>query len=302
MNKALIALAVAGFAGSVALGQQIEAECSWEEGVDVLGVFYPDNVAYELSSEFVRTGNTSLQVEDLNITTDTPQLYVAYVENLVSGDTVTAGFWAYDTTPSGSPSVRVWGHYADSGDVNSFRGSAGGNNTYSGSEPWSYIEHTWTFDAGDPPRDALVVEVRAYGSASIQDNRVWVDDLFVAVDSASGIATITTTCGSGSGGGYELEAGPLVGGQVANFVITGATPNTPQYLVYSLRGLGSTPVPQLGVVLDLAQPELGASGRSNANGEAALSTFVPGLASGRNVWLQAAEVNNVTNVVATSVQ
>ena len=301
MNKALIALAVAGFAGSVAFGQQIDAECSFENGVEALGVFAPDNVAYQFSSEFVRTGNTSLVVEDLNITSTTSQVYLAYIENLVNNDLITAGFWAYDTTPDGSPSVRIWGHYADSGDVNSFRGSASGNSTYSGAEPWSFLEYTWTFDAGDPVRDALVVEVRPYGSASISDNRVWIDDVSVFVDSASGIATITTTCENG-GGGYTLDAGTLVGGQVANFVITGATPNTPQYVIYSLRGLGSTFVPQLNVTLDLAAPELGTSGRSDANGEALLSTFVPGLATGRDVWLQAAEPNNKTNVVATTIQ
>ncbi|MFG0330397.1 MAG: SBBP repeat-containing protein [Phycisphaerales bacterium] len=93
---------------------------------------------------------------------------------------------------------------------------------------------------------------------------------------------------------YRLEVEELIAGRIASLSITNATPNSTQYIGYSLRGYGSTPVPQLGVVLDLDDPQLLTSGRSNASGDFTTSAFVPAAAQGRRVWLQAAEQGRVT--------
>ena len=44
-----------------------------------------------------------------------------------AGDVVSAGFWRYDDTPDGAPSVRIWGHWNDSlpADPDGYDGSAG---------------------------------------------------------------------------------------------------------------------------------------------------------------------------------
>ncbi len=101
---------------------------------------------------------------------------------------------------------------------------------------------------------------------------------------------------------YALGVENLVGGADAVFTIVNATPNGNQYIAYSLRGLGSTFIPQLNVTLDLRQPVLLTSGRADANGDFAATVHVPRAASGRTVWFQGAETNRTTAVVSEVVQ
>ncbi|MCC6909714.1 MAG: hypothetical protein IT430_17395, partial [Phycisphaerales bacterium] len=88
----------------------------------------------------------------------------------------------------------------------------------------------------------------------------------------------------------------------AAFTIINATPSVNQYIVYSLRGLGSTFVPQLNVTLDLAQPALLTSGRADAQGMLQKSVHVPPAAAGRTVWFQGAEANRTTGVISEVVR
>ncbi len=114
----------------------------------------------------------------------TPQAYVAYIENLQEGDVVDASFFGFDDTSS-SPSMRIWGHYALNGDVDSYDGSAGGNATYTIDTGWNQVSHSWTIDAG---KEALVIEVRLYSTPSTSSDytEYFVDDLSVsAPDHAS---------------------------------------------------------------------------------------------------------------------
>ncbi len=105
-----------------------------------------------------------------------------------------------------------------------------------------------------------------------------------------------------AGNVYALAVQNLVGGGNATFTISGATPNRPQYIVYSLRGPGSTFVPQLNVTLDLASPSLLTSGRSNADGVFETSVHVPQAATGRTVWFQGAETGRTTAVIRGTVR
>jgi hypothetical protein len=112
----------------------------------------------------------------------TPQGYVAFVENLANGDQVTASFWGWDITASGSPSLRIWGHWALSGDVNSYVASASGNPDYTDGSGWSQLAWTWTLDTtAYPAADALVIEARLYSTPSSGDYSTdyWIDDLQV---------------------------------------------------------------------------------------------------------------------------
>jgi len=95
---------------------------------------------------------------------------------------------------------------------------------------------------------------------------------------------------------------PLIAGQNGTFTMIKMTPSTRSYLVYSVRGLGSTFVGQLNVTLDLAQPQqAGAPKTTDASGCAVWTLPIPANAAGRNIWFQAAQFENKTNVLTTSV-
>jgi hypothetical protein len=100
-----------------------------------------------------------------------------------------------------------------------------------------------------------------------------------------------------------LNPDPLLGGSTADFSVTGGTPATTTYLAYSLAGTGSYSVPQLGVTLGLANPQLGAGPNlTDALGNVSWTIPIPLAGAGRNVWVQALQMSKVTNVVATSIQ
>lgn len=305
MRKTCIAAATAvvGLIASSAMAQFVTATYDWEDGKTLLSSYTAgaDNLIWENSTEQAFTGSASLKLTEDPLS-GTPEAHIAYIENLVNGDTITAGFWVYDVTVGTSPSGRVWANYSTSGDLvdcilDSYNGSASGNFTYSDGTGWSYLEWTWIYDEGNPIRDGLTIQARIY--SDVDANVIYIDDLYVEVTSASGIATITTpgTSPCDPPTGYNLEVSDLVAGTSGYFLVTGATPNTMQYLVYSLRGLGSTFVPQLNVTLDLKAPTLADNGKSDAAGEILWALPVPKAAKGRTAWLQAAEFEATTNVV-----
>lgn len=96
---------------------------------------------------------------------------------------------------------------------------------------------------------------------------------------------------------YGLIVNRLVADSDATVQVTNATPNETQYVVYSLRGRGSTDVPQLGVTIDLAQPSLAVSGPADAQGGFETTVHVPAIGSGRRVWLQAIELGRTTPAI-----
>lgn len=121
----------------------------------------------------------------------TPQAYVAYIEYLTDGDVVDASFFGFDLTDTASPSLRIWAHYALSGDVNSFVASAGGNNTYTAGPGWDDVAWSWTFDSAGGTRDALVIEARLYSTPSTDPalrTDYFIDDVSVT---APDTATVT---------------------------------------------------------------------------------------------------------------
>jgi len=96
---------------------------------------------------------------------------------------------------------------------------------------------------------------------------------------------------------------PLIAGQDGTFTVTEANPSEITYLAYSLKGLGSTFVPTLNITLDLKQPQqAGNTQLTDATGFVEWVLPIPGAASGRNLWFQAAQFELKSNVVATSAQ
>ncbi|MBL1218122.1 MAG: hypothetical protein D8M59_11575 [Planctomycetes bacterium] len=107
----------------------------------------------------------------------------------------------------------------------------------------------------------------------------------------------------GGGATLAIDPDPLVAGRDGSFIVTGATPDAKTYLAYSLSGMGSTYVPFLNVTVDLNRPtQAGDVLTTDGTGACTWVLPVPKAASGRNVWLQAAQFENTTNVVATRVQ
>ncbi len=91
-----------------------------------------------------------------------------------------------------------------------------------------------------------------------------------------------------------LEVAGFVAGGMATLTVTNVTPGATQYVLGSAAGLGVTPVPQLGVDLDLLQPRLLVSGVADASGTFEATVPVPPAAAGRTLWLEAAEDGGTT--------
>ena len=99
-----------------------------------------------------------------------------------------------------------------------------------------------------------------------------------------------------------LDVGPLRAGMPAMATLSGAAPGRAVIIAYSVAGLGTTTVPQLGIDLELASAALAARGHADASGAFSASRMVPAVATGRSVWVQAASFGQLSNVVAETVQ
>jgi hypothetical protein len=133
----------------------------------------------------------------------TPQVHVAFIENLTDGDVIYGSFHAYDDVPDGHPSVRIWAHYATTGDPASFHGAAGGNLSFTSGIGWEQLDHTWVFDSNNGTRDALMIHVRVYSTppdCGDCSTDYFIDDIYVEVCAASPNVTITFPDGSVFGG------------------------------------------------------------------------------------------------------
>lgn len=107
----------------------------------------------------------------------------------------------------------------------------------------------------------------------------------------------------GGGATLSVNPDPLVAGRNGQFIVTNATPDTRTYLAYSLSGTGSTNVPFLNITLDLARPtQVGGMKMTDGTGAVTWTLPIPNQGRGRAIWLQAAQFENKTNVVATTIE
>jgi hypothetical protein len=110
----------------------------------------------------------------------TPQVWVAFIENLDDGDEIDVWLHGYDDQPGMLPRMRMWGHRALSGDPQSVVSSFGGEfMTYTSGFGWEQLHERWTFDSQGGPADALMVQMRLY--AGEDDTDFYIDDIAVHV-------------------------------------------------------------------------------------------------------------------------
>lgn len=100
-----------------------------------------------------------------------------------------------------------------------------------------------------------------------------------------------------------IDPDPLLPRRDATFTVTDFEPIADCYLGYSAQGTSSLFVPFLNVTLSLRNPvQAGGVAVSDPTGTAVWTLRIPAGASGANLWFQAAQYNQVSNVVATQVQ
>ncbi len=199
MKKLLLVAAVMLFAASSA--HAVVYTYSWEDNFGtVLGTF--GNIsAYGVVSG-PQVGQNALPTAPYNCPgafdgmyylhaqesphSSTPQVLVACITGLQSGDQVFASFWGYDITPGASPSWRIWGHYSTATECpdcpGDYTGSASGPDPYTEGLGWGITSHTWTYSPPNPG-DGMVIEARLYSSPSTCDTcltDMWCD--LVTVD------------------------------------------------------------------------------------------------------------------------
>jgi len=159
----------------------------WEDGVETVWGFY-GNANFENSTEQAHSGTHSLKYWEDPVG-GTPQGYIWWVTGLTDGDQITASFWVYDINDSLSyPKGRIWAHYtSDPLDIDSYSGSAGGNDAYSVGPGWSQLSWTWTFaSSGDD--DGIVIEARIYLATTPGpgENYIYIDDTQIEITSDTG--------------------------------------------------------------------------------------------------------------------
>jgi len=143
------------------------------------------------------------------------------------------------------------------------------------------------------------------GSLALQETTAIVSSMFDdnANGSSAGSAYVFDIAPTDCNATLSISPEPLIAGQDGTFTVTDANPSESTYLAYSLKGLGSTFIPILNITLDLKQPQQAGNTQStDATGFVEWVLPIPGAASGRNLWFQAAQFELKSNVVATSVQ
>ncbi len=173
-------------APAIADNPVLSGEYGWEDGEGTIVGFFND-VSNPINTGPIdginpHSGDRMLRVTQADGESDTPQVYVAYIEHLQDGDVIRASFHGYDDTPGENPRMRIWSHYAVSGDPQSFAGSpplAQQNQQYTSGIGWEQLSHEWTFNSNNGQRDAFVIEVRLYTNED--DTHFYIDDVEVEV-------------------------------------------------------------------------------------------------------------------------
>ncbi|MCH2102030.1 MAG: hypothetical protein MK209_08930 [Planctomycetes bacterium] len=96
--------------------------------------------------------------------------------------------------------------------------------------------------------------------------------------------------------------GAVIAGTNADLNVVNATPSSATFVAYGLK-LGSTPVPPLGITLDLARAEqLGGTVIADGRGNASWTLPVPSSASGVTAYLQACQNGRISNVLTVNIR
>jgi hypothetical protein len=195
----------------------ISENYSWEDGGTILGSYGNltdvENVG-ETDGVVPFDGDYMLTVSESPID-GTPQAFIAWVTDISEGDQITACFYGYDTTANSAPSMRVWGSWTQNNDINSYAGSADGNEEYTAGTGWDQVCHTFsTSQENWESGEALLVQARLYSSSSGSDPTKYFVDL-VSVETTSTTATINFPGSvegliANAGSDQTVDAGSLV--------------------------------------------------------------------------------------------
>lgn len=100
---------------------------------------------------------------------------------------------------------------------------------------------------------------------------------------------------------FDLEVGPLQGGQPGQFDVSGGAPNATVRLYYSLVGEGDCFIADLNVTLGIANCVQAATGTTDGSGNKAWTLNIPNVRRNTVVWFQSAQSGATSNVVLTQV-
>ncbi len=102
--------------------------------------------------------------------------------------------------------------------------------------------------------------------------------------------------------GMSLTSGAVISGQMAIFSVAGGAPNSGTFLAYGLS-MGSTPVPPLGVTLDIAgATQVGSMKMTDGTGHCSWNEMVPAGTSGLTVYMQSCQNGLTSNVLTVNIQ
>lgn len=106
-----------------------------------------------------------------------------------------------------------------------------------------------------------------------------------------------------SGFNLSVSPNPLCAGKAAVFTGEDGPPLANSYLLYSLAGLGSTTIPQLGITVGLSAPVLAAPVmQTDGNGAVSWNLNIPSIGAGSSVWIQTVQSGVISNVVASTIE
>lgn len=101
----------------------------------------------------------------------------------------------------------------------------------------------------------------------------------------------------------SLTSEPFVAGFYSLISVQTPSQFEKTYLTFSIQGMGTTPVPFLGLELDIDSPEqIGDIKLTDSEGKAIWSVLVPPSCVGLGIWIQAMQFGQVSNVVCREVQ
>ncbi|MDP6963363.1 MAG: S8 family peptidase, partial [Planctomycetota bacterium] len=148
-------------------------------------------------------------------------------------------------------------------------------------------------DRNDPTNNYnnfLFTSNRHYGESSQGNWTLEISDRDGGTTGTWSNFTLTVYGHDASGSSMSLSTNGLYAGATSLVDVGNGAASTKTYLAYSLTGLGSYPVPALGITLGISSPALATSPQyTNASGALSFMLQIPSSASGRSVWLQAVQ-------------
>ncbi|MDP7063070.1 MAG: S8 family serine peptidase [Planctomycetota bacterium] len=160
-------------------------------------------------------------------------------------------------------------------------------------------------DSTDDYNNFIFTSLRPFGESSMGDWTVEISDRDSGTTGTWENFTLTVYGhdGSGSGTTMTLSSPPVTAGAAVNFQVTNANANSATWLAYSLSGLGSYSIPQLGVTLGISNPQqIGSMQTTNASGVTDFIVVAPSGSAGIAYWVQALQAGEISNIVNGTVQ